>query len=121
MKDIVFERVPFWVLIVSSLFIPVWMCWMMLSRKYTSRRRALTFGVSLLLLSALDLILLPVLYNEAKQSLSTSDDVVFASSYSVALYLLPLISAGLGINLVGHCLRSRLKFAEITEESRNEG
>jgi hypothetical protein len=117
MNDIVFLKVQFWLLIVSSLLIPAWMCWYMLSRRATSRRVVLAFGILMILLAGLDLILLPILFQEAKQSKSTADDVVFASSYSVALYLLPLISAGLGVNLIGHCLRSRLKFAEITDSA----
>ena len=121
MNDIVFLKAQFWVLVISSILIPTWLCWIMLSRKKISRNTVIAFGVALLLLAAVDLILMPILYNQARQSKSTADDTVFASSYSVALYLLPLISAGLGVNLISHMLRSRLKFADVEHEPPDAG
>lgn len=113
MNQIVFLKIQFWILVASSLALPGWICWFLLTRRAISRKVVLFFGVTLLLLSALDLVLLPVLHNEAIRSKTTLDDEVFASEYSIALYLLPLLSAGLGVNLISHVLRTHLRFAEL--------
>jgi hypothetical protein len=112
-NQIVFLKIQFWILVASSLALPGWICWFLMTRRAISRKAVLLFGITLLLLSALDLLLLPVLHNEAQRSQTTMDDEVFASEYSIALYLLPLLSAGLGVNLISHVLRSHLQFAEM--------
>jgi hypothetical protein len=48
----------------------------------------------------------------AKLSSSMFDDKIFASEISVALYLLPAIFAGTGINVVSHILINHLIEAE---------
>ena len=45
---------------------------------------------------------------------------VFVSEYSVALYLLPLIMAGMGINLMSHILHEHVIIAEL-EYERQKG
>jgi hypothetical protein len=115
-KDIVFLKAQFWILVCSSLVVPAWVCWYLLTRRSISRNRVLLFGLLLLALSALNLVLLPALYDQAKRTATLVDDAIFASEYSVALYLLPLLSAGLGINLISHVLRTRLSFAEIRHD-----
>lgn len=120
MNNIVFLKLEFWLLVASSLLLPGWICWFLLSRRAISKKTVFLSGIVMLLLAALDLVLLPALYNEAKQSPSLMDDMVFASSYSIALYLLPLLSAGLGVNLISHVLRAHLSFAELRYDEEHK-
>jgi hypothetical protein len=48
----------------------------------------------------------------AKLSASFIDDALFASELSLALYLLPALFGGIGINLVSHVLVNHLVQAE---------
>jgi hypothetical protein len=43
---------------------------------------------------------------------SLADDKIFNSEFSIALYLLPVLYAGVGTNLISHVLISHLKGAE---------
>lgn len=48
----------------------------------------------------------------AKSSLSGADDQLFSSEVSLALYLLPALFAGIGVNIISHLLISHLEKAE---------
>jgi hypothetical protein len=48
----------------------------------------------------------------AKNTPSLLDDRIFASEISVALYLLPVLFAGIGVNMISHVLTSHLVDAE---------
>ena len=63
-------------------------------------------------LSGVDLVLLQKLAEKAKLSLSTFDDRLFVTELSIALYLLPAVFAGIGVNLVSHVLIRHLNRAE---------
>jgi hypothetical protein len=41
------------------------------------------------------------------------DDMIFASEFSIALYMLPVIMAGIGINLLTHVMSEHLIIAEL--------
>jgi hypothetical protein len=60
----------------------------------------------------LDIYLLQSLSGLAKLSSSVFDDKIFSSQISVALYLLPAIFAGTGINVISHILINHLIEAE---------
>ena len=77
-----------------------------------ARSAVLAFGLFLLLLSAADLVLLQHIAALARGSASLLDDQLFLSELSVALYLLPLTSAGIGINMVSQVLMEHLRQAE---------
>ena len=77
-----------------------------------ARLAVLAFGLFLLLLSGADLILLQHIAALARGSRSLLDDQMFLSELSVALYLLPLASAGIGINMVSQVLMEHLRQAE---------
>jgi hypothetical protein len=66
----------------------------------------------LIVLSGMDIYLLQSLSNMAKLSPSTFDDKIFSSELSVALYLLPAIFAGTGINVLPNILINHLIEAE---------
>lgn len=80
--------------------------------RQVSRAAVLGFGLFLLLLSAVDLVLLQRIAALARTSSSMLDDQLVLSELSVALYLLPLASAGIGINMVSQVLLEHLRQAE---------
>lgn len=70
------------------------------------------FGVLLILLSGVDFVLLHYLQVLARHTSSLLDDELFGSALSVALYLLPVVFAGIGTNVVSHVLIQHLAEAE---------
>ena len=77
-----------------------------------ARLSVLAFGLFLVLLSAIDLVLLRYISVLARASTSLLDDQLFLSELTVALHLLPLLSAGIGINMVSQILPEHLRQAE---------
>ncbi len=112
MSDTVFVEFKFWALIIFSIVLPACIYWRLLVARAISRFTVLLFGVVLVALSAIDVYLLQRLGTEAKLSSSLFDNSVFDSEVSLALYLLPALLAGIGINLVSHVLVGHLVEAE---------
>ena len=112
MNNSVFAVIEFWLLVVFSFVLPVGIYATMLVKKAISRRTVLLFGVILVVLAGVDVFLLQTLSVLAKNSLSLLDDFFFASELSVALYLLPAMFAGVGVNIISHVLISHLWSAE---------
>jgi hypothetical protein len=108
----VFVEGEFFALIVFSLILPVCLYGYMLWKRAISRKTVLLFGVSLIAISGVNIFLLQRLAQIAKDSPSLLDDRVFASELSVALYLLPVLFAGIGVNMISHILMSHLADAE---------
>ncbi|MNY42955.1 hypothetical protein D3C86_1778840 [compost metagenome] len=48
----------------------------------------------------------------AKNTPSLADDAVFISELSIALYILPVVFGGIGVNLISHVLLRHLTEAE---------
>ena len=109
MPDSVFIHIEFWVLLLASLVLPVAIYFALLSIRRISRYTVLLFALALIGLSALDVFLLRHLANTARVTPSLLDDKVFASEYSLALYLLPLLSAGIGVNILSDVLLNHLR------------
>jgi hypothetical protein len=84
----------------------------MMWKKVISRVVVLFLGVILIVVSGIDVFLLRRLAAMAKSSPSLYDDMLFSSEVSVALYLLPLLFAGVGMNIISHVLISHLSDAE---------
>jgi hypothetical protein len=63
-------------------------------------------------LSGLDFGLLKQIFAMTSAMPSMADDKIFNSEFSIALYLLPVLYAGVGTNLISHILISHLKGAE---------
>ena len=112
MNNSVFAVIEFWLLVVFSFVLPVGIYATMLVKKAISRRTVLLFGVILVVLAGVDVFLLQTLSVLAKNSSSLLDDFFFASELSVALYLLPAMFAGVGVNIISHVLISHLWSAE---------
>ena len=108
----VFLELEFYLLILFSFLVPALIYgWLMFSRSI-SRWTVLLLGMVLLLLSAADTVLLNYLAKLAHLTHTLWDERIFASEVSVALYLLPLTAAGIGINLIAHVMISHLSEAE---------
>jgi hypothetical protein len=108
----IFLQKEFISLIIFSIILPVIIYRMIWHKKTISRMAVLYFGATLILLAGIDVFLLRIMVNIAKNSPGMVDDVVFNSEISAALYLLPALYAGTGINLVSHILISHLTEAE---------
>jgi hypothetical protein len=108
MNDSAFFHIEFWLLLLASLAAPLIIYFGLLWARRIQRLNILLFAVMLLLLSAADVLLLQHLSDIARATPSVFDDKVFASEFSLTLYLLPLLSAGIGINLISNVLTEHL-------------
>lgn len=112
MNESIFVEIEFFTLILFSLVLPVSIYAYMMWKTAISRTTVLLFGIVLIVISGTDVILLQRLTEMAKNSQSLLDDRIFASELSVALYLLPALFAGIGVNMISHILISHLADAE---------
>ncbi len=112
MSATVFTELKFWLLIVFSFVLPLGIYAVLLSKRAISRYTVLVFGLTLVVIAGVDVYLLQSLAVSAKLSPSVADDAVFLSEISLALYLLPAMFGGIGINLVSHVLVNHLAEAE---------
>lgn len=121
MSTTVFTEVRFWLLVIFSGVLPCAIYWMLLVKRAISRSTVLLLGLSLVAIAGVDVYLLQSLAAQAKVTSSLVDDAVFASEVSIALYLLPAMFGGLGINVISHLLVSHLVEAETRfKESRDD-
>jgi hypothetical protein len=112
MRSSVFPEIKFWLLVATSVVLPFGIYGVLLAKRAVSRVTVLLFGLGLVLLAGVDVYLLQGLSALAKHTPSLADDSVFVSEVSLALYLLPAMFAGIGINMVSHVLIRHLVQAE---------
>ena len=112
MKSSVFVEIEFLMLVVSSVLLPLLIYGYLLLTRSISRWTVLLLGVVLIGLSGVDFVLLQFIAEKAKGTLSLVDDKLFLTEMSVALYLLPVVFAGIGVNMASHVLLEHLKEAE---------
>ena len=112
MSTTIFTEFRFWLLIVFSLVLPFGIYGALLKKRAISRKTVLLFGFMLVGIAGINFYLLRSLASFAKISPSLEDDAIFLSELSLALYLLPVMFAGIGINVVSHILVSHLVEAE---------
>jgi hypothetical protein len=108
----VFVEVRFWLLVVFSLIAPVAIYALLWAKRVISPWTVLVFGIILVLIAGVDVYLLQSLATQAKGTLSLIDDTMFLSELSVALYVLPVVFGGIGVNLISHVLLRHLTAAE---------
>ncbi len=108
----VFVEVRFWMLVIFSLVLPAGIYGVLLATRSISSRAVLAFGVALVLIAGVDVYLLQSLSSLAKASPSLADDALFLSEISIALYVLPVVFGGIGVNLISHVLLRHLTEAE---------
>lgn len=112
MGESAFLEIEFVLLVVFSAILPIAIYAYMMWLSAISRTTVLLLGVVLIAISGGDVFLLQRLTVLARFSPSLLDDAVFISELSVALYLLPALFAGIGINMVSHVLINHLVHAE---------
>ncbi|HQR04233.1 MAG: hypothetical protein JSR19_08335 [Proteobacteria bacterium] len=120
MENSVFFKFEFLGLILVSLCLPMSIYGYLMLKTAISRRTVLLFGVTLIVLAGINVYLLQHLAFLSRHSPSLIDDRLFASEVSLALYLLPVLFAGIGTNMISHILISHLQRAEhrFEEQSR---
>jgi hypothetical protein len=119
-RDSIFLEIEFFLLINFSVLLPGVCYGFMMLKKAISRTTVFLFALLLVLLSGVDVVLLQKLATLARQSPAVLTDQLFLSEVSLALYLLPLVSAGIGINLLSHLLINHLNEAESRFEREHE-
>ena len=118
----VFLEARFWFLMLGSVVLPFGIYAVLMLKRAISRSTVLLLGFALISIAGFDVYVLQKLSQAAMRSSSPLDDALFASEVSVALYLLPALFAGLGINVISHVLTRHLDAAErrFAEEQRDK-
>lgn len=112
MSNTVFLETEFFLLVLFSVVIPSGIYGFLLKRKAIARWSVLAFALLLIFLSGLDVVLLGLLSESAKATPSAIDNKIFSSELSLAVYLIPAMFAGIGVNLISHILINHLNEAE---------
>ena len=108
----VFVELDFFLLIALSLLLPAAIYGYMMWKRALSRLVIFGFGLSLVALAGVNVAVLRRLAELTAHTPSLLDDQLFASGISLALYLVPALFAGVGINIISHLLVSHLTEAE---------
>jgi hypothetical protein len=112
MSNSVFAETKFWLMVVVSVVLPFGIYGILLAKRAISRTTVLLLGFSLVAIAGLDIYFLQSLAAAAKLTTSHVDDAIIGSEVAVALYLLPAMFGGLGVNVISHILVSHLVEAE---------
>ncbi|MBS0340782.1 MAG: hypothetical protein JSS56_09660 [Proteobacteria bacterium] len=116
----VFLEARFWFLMLGSVVLPFGIYALLMLKRAISRSTVLLLGFALIAIAGFDVYVLQRLSQVAALTESPLDGALFSSEISVALYLLPALFAGLGINVISHVLNNHLDSAErrFAEEHR---
>jgi hypothetical protein len=112
MNNSAFVEIEFSLLVVFAIILPIGFYSYMMRKKAISRKTVLLLGIALVAMAGVSVFLLQRLNVISKSSASLLDDRIFASEISIALYLLPLLFAGIGVNLISDILIRHLNDAE---------
>jgi len=112
MSHSVFVETEFYLLLSFSVLLPVALYAYLIHKWAITRTSVALLGLSLLMISGMDIFLLRRLEVMANNSLSLLDDKIFASEVSLVLYLLPVLLAGVGVNIISDVLNRHLADAE---------
>ena len=119
MSQTVFFEATFWLLVLFSFVAPVVIYAVLLRTRSVSAATVLFLALVLIVIAGIDLYLLNRLAVMARDSASLVDDAVFLSELRLALFLLPALFAGVGINLISHVLVRHLQTAEARFEAEH--
>ncbi|RZL89719.1 MAG: hypothetical protein EOP82_18335 [Variovorax sp.] len=108
----VFSEARFWLMVAVSVVLPFVIYGVLLAKQAISRKTVLLLGFLLVAIAGVDVYVLQTLAAAAARTPSAVDDSLFVSEVRVALYLLPALFAGLGINVISHVLTTHLAEAE---------
>ncbi|MBP9653488.1 MAG: hypothetical protein KBE19_03780 [Rhodocyclaceae bacterium] len=112
MHNTAFIKIEFFAWVGFALVFPLGIYSFMMMRRTISRGLVLLFGVMLVALAGASVVLMPILEEYARLSSDLLDNRLFNSEFSLALYLLPAVFAGLGTNIISHVLIQHLAEAE---------
>jgi hypothetical protein len=115
----VFTEIRFWLLIVFSVILPLSIYVILMAKRAISRLAVLLFGITLVVIAGVDFYLLHSLAGQIKRA-ATVNDAILIDEISFALYVLPALFAGIGINVVSHILVSHLVEAEQRFKQENK-
>lgn len=121
MQKSIFLETEFYALVAFSIVFPISILAGLLLKKMIARRTVFMFGVLLIVLAGVDFFLLRHLAIKASHTASLFDDELFGSALSIALYLLPVVFAGIGTNLVSHVMIQHLTEAERKFDQKHSG
>ncbi len=108
----VFEEARFWVMVAISVVLPFGIYAVLIVKQAISRKTVLAMGFSLVAIAAVNVYFLQRLASTTSATPSLAGDFLLVSEVRVALYLLPAMFAGLGINVISHVLTTHLNAAE---------
>jgi hypothetical protein len=108
MANTVFAELKFWLMVLASVVLPFGMYAVLMTKRAISRRTTLLLGFALVAVAGMDVYFLRILARLAKATPSITDDGVFVSEISIALYLLPAMFGGIGVNVISHVLLRHL-------------
>lgn len=112
MNDSIFVEKEFFLLIVVSIILPVALYAFMMMKKSLSRAKVMLLGVTMVFIAGANVVLLHRLAAMVKISPSLLDNRIFSHEISLALYLVPALFAGIGINIISHVIVRHLEDAE---------
>ena len=121
MRSSVFTELTFWLLIGFSFVSPCLLYAVLHAKRAIARHTVLLLGGMLLVIAAVDIYLLQSLATLAKLTPSLADDAIFVSEISLALYLIPVMFGGIGINVISHVLIAHLSEAEKHFQAEQSG
>ncbi|AVP58281.1 hypothetical protein [Pulveribacter suum] len=116
----VFTQLRFGALVVFSIVLPCVIYGLLLAKRSVSPLVVLFFGLLLVFIAGVDVYLLQTLAADARGTLSRADNALFTSEVSAALYLLPALVGGVGVNVTSHVLIRHLFGAERRFEHAQE-
>ncbi|MFZ6872361.1 hypothetical protein ACO0LF_09875 [Undibacterium sp. Di27W] len=108
MENTIFSEIKFWLMMLVSFVLPFGLYSMLMLKKAISQKTTLIFGFALVAIAGLDVIFLRLLAAAAKLTPSLADDTIFVSEVSLALYLVPAMFGGIGVNIISHVLIKHL-------------
>ena len=99
-----FLQFEFALLILLSFVLPIRVYVVMYRKTSIARRTLVILALALIVMSGADFVLLQRLADVASQTPTHADDWIFSSQLSIALYLVPAIFTGIGMNLLTQVL-----------------
>jgi hypothetical protein len=112
MSNTMFTEVRFWLMVLVSVVPPFGICALLLAKRSISRRSVLLLGFTLIAIAGLDAYFPQTVSAAARLTPSLADNALLISELSLALYLLPAMFGGIGVNHISHILISHLVEAE---------
>ena len=116
MNNPFYLELEFWGVLACSVLLPTCIFAWMILRRSLSKFIIIVIGFLLVFIAGVNVIFLRLLCAKAKATPSILDDKLFVSEISIALYIIPLILAGIGVNLASHVLCNHINIVELDQK-----